>query len=98
VPDKPTLRTNTSKVNLSDEEARPPAGQQVPISASEQIVKTEMRLLVSSLLHCVPAHSVSDARQDVSAQYKAPETSSQIVAAATHEVHGDHLVFLNSQG
>ena len=31
-------------------------------------------------------------------QYKAPETSSQIVVAARIEVHGEHLVFVNSEG
>jgi hypothetical protein len=31
-------------------------------------------------------------------QYKAPEPSSRIVVAARLEVHGEQLVFLNSEG
>jgi hypothetical protein len=31
-------------------------------------------------------------------QCKAPEASSQIVVAASIEVHGEHLAFLNSEG
>ena len=31
-------------------------------------------------------------------QYKAPEVSSQIVVASTVEVHGEHLVYLKSEG
>jgi hypothetical protein len=31
-------------------------------------------------------------------QFKAPETSTQPVVATSAEVHGEHLVFLNSRG
>lgn len=44
------------------------------------------------------AHTVGMSDKTFLVQYKAPETSNQIVVAARFELHGEHLVFLNGEG
>jgi hypothetical protein len=44
------------------------------------------------------AHTVGDARQDASRPVQSARGKQQIVVGATFEVHGEHLVFLNSEG